>query len=369
MAKKKIGLDSPAEDIPGPPQMPGGLPLPVGQPVRVEPKSLTQKERQDLEAIGWKPGMPIPSNLADLVEQVTKEATDTEALPPPVDPSTPPIRAPKPVDLQDLPEEKKEVLRQALEEAARQQAQPQPAMPQQPGEGVVEAIQAAQGIGGREIVIENDLDRPKEQAAKPKPEPTPVAEEPEPTPPPATTESAPQTEGACPYCGWDLSIHDVIEVTEEDKDLFTAAMVGGQVFQKTYSLFGGRMRVTFRSLYSYEIDACFAQAYADHQAGKTATLTDRAENLQRYYLALQLVEIQSDQEFLQMPKSLKEWGWAPNQQGVLPQIRDKVYQEVLKTESRVRVISGALMNFRRLYARLEANAERPDFYAAAGPAR
>ena len=364
MTKKKIGLDTGPENAP-PPAMPGGLPLPVGQPVPVNAKTLTPKEKQDLEAIGWKPGMPIPDNLAELIEQVTKEATDPASMPPPVDPATPPLQVPRPVDLQDLPEEKRAVLQEALQQAARQQASPQPAaMPQQPGEGVVEAIQAAQGVGGKEIRIENDLD---EKPAAPPPQPPPL-ESPEEAPRQApSAETAPEHEGACPYCGWDLSIRDVVEVSESDKDVYAAARLGGRGFQKVYELLGGRLQITFRELYIYEIDACYRRCYLDRKAGKIVTASDFSEELHRYQLALQIAEIRGGEDLTQFPESLKEWG-DPGDDELLVRVRDKVFGEVLRTESMLRIVSGSLFHFRRLLARLEANADRPDFYRAAAPA-
>lgn len=50
----------------------------------------------------------------------------------------------------------------------------------------------------------------------------------------------------CPCCGWDVA-KDPVEVTEEDKANWLRSILGGGEFQKTFTLYGGKLKVTFRS--------------------------------------------------------------------------------------------------------------------------
>ena len=86
--------------VSGMPGIKGTLPLPTGGALSV--KSLTKAEREGLEAIGWKEGEPVPSDLADQLAVIKKEM-EQEQIPLPIDPATPPLKMPEPVAITDLP--------------------------------------------------------------------------------------------------------------------------------------------------------------------------------------------------------------------------------------------------------------------------
>lgn len=425
MAERKLGLGNqpaqrgsfqyvpgadgrqPAAEPPqfaGPPeeirqQVPGGpnsLPLPVGRPVAVNAATLTPKERADLEAIGWKPGMAIPSNLAEWIDKAKKEATDPNLMPPPTDPATAPLKMPEIIDIKDLPESKRLELEQVLQQAELQRKQMQQeaaSMPQQPAQGVAEAIRAAEG-GARRIEIDDDVsNQPPKPPQKPVPDLNkPIRQQlqekqdyaraqeeyaaaqaqaaeskPEPgtsTTPQPVAETAPERK-QCPNCSWDLNSDDVIDISDQDRQNFLAATLGGKPFQKVFEMLGGSLQITIRSLQYAEVDACYRQCYDDRNNNQIANTNDFIEQLNRYRLCLQLVEIRSGEDLIRFPESLEAWGGTGDHQS-LPAIFEQVFGDALKSETMTRMVTKCMARFNRVLARLEANCDNENFWKATG---
>ena len=392
MAERKVGLGGSFQHVPGAlgsspqyeapqqsrPQLPGGnqsLPLPIGEPVPIDPTHLTPKERQDLETIGWKPGMAIPANLADWIDKAKQAATDPQHMPPPADPRTPPLKVPDQVDLKDLPEAKRRELEQMLQQTQlQQQARRQEAdtTPVQPGQGVMEAIRVAGGEG-RELQLEDDvprqmpdLSRPKSQRAPQTKPPEPAAAPPpEPKPEPRAETSSNQP-AVCPNCSWNLEFKEPVEITDLDKQDFLAATLGGVPFKKLFTVLGGQLQIIIRTLKPYEVDACYRQGYADRKANEVATATDFLEQVNRYRMCLQLSEIRSGENLSQFPEDLHDWG-GPGDFTLLPNILQKVQNEELASESLIRIVTHLLHKFNHVVGRLEANIDNADFWKAVAP--
>jgi len=378
-------------------RQPGGvnsLPLPIGQPVAINANTLTPKERQDLETIGWEPGMPIPNNLADWIEKAKKEATEAQFMPPPTDPSLPPVQVPKVVDIQDLPEAKRQELEQVLRQTQMQaeaQAREAASMPTQAGRGVAEAIRATEG-GARQLELDDDvspqqqipdLSRPlrskvqaeqakeavKQQAqagraqASPQQQPQTQPQAPAQPKPQQAAETAPQLH-VCPNCAWDLAAKDLVEISEADKQNFLAATLGNKPFQKLFELMNGQLQVTLRSLRHDEVDACYRQCYEDRKNQQIANSADFMEQLNRYRLCLQLVELRSGEDLVQFPETLAEWG-STGDYRAMPMIFEQVFNEALSSETLMRLATKCMHKFNRILARLEANCDNPDFWEAA----
>ena len=338
--------------------------------------------------------MPIPNNLAEWIERAKKEATDPSLMPPPTDPATPPLKMPEVVDIKDLPEAKRQELEQVIKQAELQQqqmAREAATMPQQPAEGVAEAIRAAEG-GARKIEIDDDvsgkppqppqkpipdLSKPLKQQLKEKqeyqqaqeayaeamaqPQPQP---KPEPKPEP-TAETAPERR-QCPNCSWDLRSDDVIEITDQDRQNFLAATLGGKPFQKLFEMMGGQLQVTLRSLQYNEVDACYRQCYDDRTNNQISNANDFIEQLNRYRLCLQLVEVRSGEDLITFPESLTAWGGTGDYQS-LPGILDQVFNDALRSETMMRMVTKCMAKFNRIIARLEANCDNENFWKATGP--
>jgi len=59
----------------------------------------------------------------------------------------------------------------------------------------------------------------------------------------------------CPMCGWDQTIRNAVEPSEEDKNDFVRAAVSGGRFRKVYPCYGGRVKITMRSRTYAETEA------------------------------------------------------------------------------------------------------------------
>lgn len=63
------------------------------------------------------------------------------------------------------------------------------------------------------------------------------------------------SDNLCPNCRWDLSVRDVVSVTDEDREMWIRHILGEDRFIKRYDLYGGRLTLVFRSAVLAELDA------------------------------------------------------------------------------------------------------------------
>lgn len=359
MAKQEIGLDPPARNPvldqlphssfqavkgaqPAAPHV--GPPLPLGKPVTLN--NLTPTEQQHLESLGWKAGDPIPGNLPDAIaheqEQAKRAATDTSTMPPPARPDIPPLEMPDEVSIDQLPEHQKQNLKDVLATAGEQYEALKAGAPSSILPGAEQGVQAAAaGRTDREILVEDDREEKAAEAA--------------------TAGDLPQT---CPHCSWNLKIEDSVAVTDEDKNTFLIATLGGQPWQKSYDLFGGAMQVTVRMLRPYEVDECYKQARADQNKNLEDSYDEFLEMLMRYRLCLQLVDVRTGNDVKSFKSDLNEWGaLAESEVTLLPRITQSVYRQVIQTESVNRILSNVMGDFGRLVAKLEVQVENSDFWS------
>lgn len=290
--------------IPQPPPGPGQLPpaqLPgAGKlPMRTGQIYMTDYTQQQLKALGWAPGDPVPGDLGKEVERIQREIQQDivsgglAANPPP---GYQPVKA-EFADITSFPEEKQAELRQYLidykEEMARRkaaaelQAQREAQIPsniqgtdreatlqamdiaaaatagqdyaggiiddrQQLPEGleIPEGKQFGGSLGGMDTARKiQKLAQAQQQAQQPnKPEP----------PPAAASEREPAHSGVaahaiCPRCLWNQ--HDPFEFTptQEDKQRYAAATLGIGRFKKSYLLLDGKLELFFQGLTTTEI--------------------------------------------------------------------------------------------------------------------
>lgn len=338
----------------------GQPPLPIGQPVTIDPKGLTPMERADLSSIGWKDGDPVPSNLGQHFEEARershREATQLASMPPPASPDLPPLKMPEEVDIEQLPEHERIKLREALQEAgnvAEQMERDRVAMTStiEPG-----TRDAAAGKVHREVPLDLEDDREETREAR-------VAELGE-----HTVHQTDDEMKACPHCGWELALQDGVKVTEKDKLTFLQATLGNVPWQHLFSLMNNNLQVTFRQLRPAEVDACFSQSFYERDQQGLDQMSF-LEQINRYRLTLQLVDIRSAGKLETFPVDLAGWKGKPinNNPTVLPEVLGQVYDRVMGTESINRILSLSLGSFNRLVVKLEANIENPDFWPKAEP--
>lgn len=340
----------------------GTPPLPAGE--IMIPKSVSPGERAVLEKFGWRDGDPIPTNFADIVssaQQARGDATDTRNMPPPVDLKTPALKLPKEIDIKQLPpaeREKYAVVLSALSEAKVQQA-----VREELGESYVDdarvdasainqAIRAATVGPERVLTIEDDRDSDTYASGVKKP---------------ATAESATPKAEFCPHCGYNQNYGDVADVTDEDKINFLQALLGLQPFSKSYTVFGGRLRITVRTLLPHEADLCFRQLYLDRTHARTKNSAEEAECLARYKSSIQVTSVVGPGIMYTGPENISQRIAAhedDTETTVMSTLWQEFSQRVDTTETMHRLLLGTVLKFDRLVKRLEDNVDNTDFWPA-----
>lgn len=362
-----------------PPGVTGTVPLPSGKVVgAVMPSGLSAAERDALEGIGWTPDIPIPTNMAEILEsERLRRAAESDEVVLPIDPRTPPLKIEEKKLSEVTPEERAhvlEVMKTAFE------AQQQQIAEQQQQERL--KASAAQ-IPGLEQAVRL-ASQPTSKSAAPADQHNLIEDDSkqQSTPDSKSTFESPTGANAgpafCPHCQWDLSRVDVPEATYSEKMVWLHALLGQKSYIKDYELFGGNVIATFRTLTAMEIDAVYKQAWRDQETGKIITQVDYWERINRYRLFLQLQTLKGTgpASFMHdLPDGLSKetnpdctatWNVAETivsaGDTALPAIEDWVIKNVLKTEAVFRVVNTACNQFNRLVAHLEAMADNSDFW-------
>ena len=314
--------------------------LQPGRIIRPNEQFLRPGERQILEQSGWQPGEPVPDNLSEAVEMIRQEASDPNLMPPPVDPSTPPLVIPDEVPIEQLdPQQQQSILSSAMA-YARQAAQQN---------ATIGALPPSVAAAVR-VSSEPD-ERPEQKPATVTPEP---AEE-------------PGGFHSCPRCGFNKN-NDDFKPTEEDKDEFINVLL--DVFRKEYVYFGNRLRIKVRTLRPPEVQALWQQLRRDMGSGRLSPNDTPVMLLNRYRTALQIEEISlNGSPIAILPKTLTEWRETleDNEQRSEDWVRhvtDRFFSEALNTESLERIAIMAVERFNMLVLVLELQAANPDFYKA-----
>jgi hypothetical protein len=226
----------------------------------------------------------------------------------------------------------------------------------------------------------------------------------EPPPAPEETEQQDKPEAAepatslgtlrqiCVQCGWDQERPTIPEPEHQDKIAFLQAVLGQKVFSKRFAIFGGHLRLTFRTLTIREIDALYQETFRAQKAGLISTAVDYYEYLNRLRLYLQLTSMSSAQTAMQIklpegltPETHPEAGsyWEkhlrdagvfkeldstnPDTPTLLLQIQDFMLTNVLKTEHLQRTITHTCNKFNQLVVKLESCVDNPNFWNETEP--
>jgi len=216
----------------------------------------------------------------------------------------------------------------------------------------------------------------------------------EPPPPPAAEDDEPEPDEddeddddgigsikqICVQCGWDQDVQTIPDPEHKDKISFLQAILGHKVFSKKYTMFGGNLRITFRTLAIREIDVLYQAAFAAQRDERILTASDYYEYLNRLRLYLQLTSFSAKTTSLQikLPEGLSRdthegcnsyWdeflqneGIFDKEKALIHQVSDYVIDKVMKTEHLQRTITHECSKFNRLVAKLEASVDNPDFW-------
>lgn len=309
----------------------------------IDPNQMSDEERELLEEVAKAKGQTLEEALIDLGHAIAPEQDETVSLEgqSQTESEEPPasVRAPAPIDVTEIDDQKEE-------EDLTIEVEPEVEPPPPP---------AAE-----------DDDEPEEPEA--------AEEEEEYSDDPSTIRQV------CVQCGWDQSVPTIPEPEQRDKIAFLQAVLGHKVFSKRYTMFGGNLRVTFRTLTIREIDTLYQEAFRAQKEGVIATPADYYEYLNRLRLYLQLTGLsaQTTAMHVKLPEGLNEeaydaaasyWDEFLKEQGIfkqdvslIKQIEDYVIEKVLKTEHLQRTVTHECSKFNRLVAKLEASVDSPDFW-------
>jgi hypothetical protein len=176
----------------------------------------------------------------------------------------------------------------------------------------------------------------------------------------------------CPHCGWDLKKVDLTEVTELDKQDFVQSILGGTRHRKTYELFGGKFKVTFKALTTKESDIAYRQIVIDGQIdynGRILAGTDFYwRNLQAYRMVMSLESVESvSYGKVEIPSladaNIEDQSFKNLQEKLIPFL-NYVLDNHLSTEGIRAVIGHAYFEFQSLCDKLQVMAESPNFWRA-----
>lgn len=352
-------------NIPG---VTGTLPLQPGEVI------LTEREKKKLSKFGWKEGDPLPGNIADLMARARTESLDELRTARPFK-NKPVFQAPEPVDIKDLTEAKRVELTTHLQKFKEMAPQIEAAVKSQQHMASLppEIQKALKDAGGVEVVdsrgepedTAKEFQRRIDEAEgrrQPREEDGTGLEEEEKKP----EEEKPAHSESCPRCNWKLA-EKPPEPAKEDKLNYVAAILGDKTFEKTYELFGGKLKVGFKQLTTSLSDMIFDQVAHEVRMG----ITDngyRRIMLYRMTLALNTITV-GDAAPIEVASAIGDFINEDDQEvgkhDVLPLIVNRLQQtEPLNKESVWRACRECFDRFNNLLDDLDARADNPDFWNA-----
>lgn len=176
----------------------------------------------------------------------------------------------------------------------------------------------------------------------------------------------------CPHCGWDLKKVDLTEATELDKQDFVQSILGGTRHRKTYELFGGKFKVTFKALTTKESDIAYRQIVIDGQMDYNSRILAGTDfywrNLQAYRMVMSLESVESvSYGRVEIPSladaTIEDQSFKNLQEKLIPFL-NYVLDNHLPTEGIRAVIGHAYFEFQSLCDKLQVMAESSNFWRA-----
>jgi hypothetical protein len=319
---------------------------------------LTEIEKEGLRQLGIVDDpSKLPSNIA---EKIHAAVSDSSKLSEMVAPTTP-LKIPEPVDFSELPEEKKKDIVNFIKEAADMRKQEQ-----------AKKVDKTDPPLDPKIFKEPEVIDDLIDAPKPSPV-TSTASTEEPEKKINSDSGVFNTDAAiiCPHCGWDTRKKEMVEVTDDDKMDFVQSILGGIRFKKVYELFGGRLRVTFRTLTTAESDMAYKQLIVDAQNDvQSKILGDTSfywRTLMAYRAIIAVEKVESSENIVEIPPvneiDVDEDSYKkPNTK--LSALFDDLVEQIMPTEIIRNTISHLYTEFQSLCEKLQAMSESKDFWKA-----
>ena len=309
----------------------GGMPLKSNTPY------YSDDTKRQLRAVGWTEGDPLPPNfgeaLAAIRDEVAQEIAKAYAdLPEKMAGYVPPTS--KIVDITTLPPEKQKEIRDWL--AGYRSDVATLAAPQS------EIQQAPQQVAQPPV-------------ATPQPAATQPAAE-QLVPPTTSSNTVSVTPTHCSRCQWPVSLPFNVVATEQDKQQFLIAILGGESYRKEYNLLGTNVRLRLRSLSIPETTAINLQLGYMVRAGIISGNLEYGLHNMLFRTALGIEELKAGTHVLYTRKPLDDFATTNKPTGenptTLPEYAE-VVTKALKTEPVVQIVSKTYREFQRLVELLE----------------
>jgi hypothetical protein len=326
-----------------------GLPFAPAKALR-----LSEGERRQLIALGWKDGDPVPGKLGQILQDVRAqmEKEEQEEIQKIATSGRPRLHVAEPIPIEQLSPEKQEEIRLALSTAKQQLAafaQDQAAQRAPSVQREVERMRLEEeaGSAAREAMADADAS----------------AEEQRSEPPPAQPPAPPGQPPAKPP--------DPV-VSDQDKRVFVASLIGGQPFCKEYTLYGGELTVVFAAGDLKDVDLAYQQAATDAQMGRVTPEMVIAR-LFDYQLLLSLQKLSSEHGKLELQEKAQQVRdgmgpkWIIGQDTGLVDLYDECQKEpMLRNQGVWRALVNQFQSFLVLNRFLESKAPDPSFWLPAG---
>jgi hypothetical protein len=307
---------------------------------------------------------PDADDIPDTIRREAQAIRDEIPAPPPEQLRQAVKKLPEPVRLEELPEDKQEEILEAIKRTA-ETPRPAPVKQERPFVPRSNAVARAKSLAER---VERATAEPRHEPEKLEskvqlPEKPPeVFEDDE----PIKTPPADPVVGTCIHCGWPVGKTDRTNPTTRDKQAFVASVLGQKRFYKTYDLFAGQLRITFRTLTTDECDLVVKQLVEDWNQGKISGPAHSVAEATRYQLTLGLEAVETSVGTIKLPV-LAEYEYDTTALGkdtVLPDVIEYVRTKALTNETLRRVVAKAYGHFMDTVSKLEAMAEDSDFWQA-----
>ncbi len=170
----------------------------------------------------------------------------------------------------------------------------------------------------------------------------------------------------CSHCGWDTNNPDNIEITALDKQLFVASILGQKRFTKEFKLFGGKLKVVFRSITTKEMDLVIQQLTKDWNDGKIGGQAQSLAEAIKYRMYISLDTIDGENGIIHQLPEVADYEYDKNdvKDGgtVLPLIVDHLTDTVLTMETLRSAVTKVYGTFVATESKLEAMAAAPSFW-------
>jgi hypothetical protein len=330
---------------------PNRLPLAPGTRTR------TTSEQKDLEVLGMHELADVPDNLPELLAraQEAHEAEFGKAVGQlEQEPST--FQMPNTLRLDQLPPVEQERLKGNIARMIELQRQEGAHAEQTAGLPVsLRQAAAAAAVGPGVAVFDSRKAAPV----------TGNASAPPPTPPPL----APTDPLAAPTPPAALAA-PAFEPVDLDVAAWVAAQLCDGVFRKEFELFGGKMRVTYRTLTCEQQELVFAQLRDDTKAGRCVTIDDFWRLQRSYTTLLSLEQVVVGVAPTNVAKAVDE-ALAGDKAGggkmPLPEVLEALTAKPpFQSASVWRVLCELVRRLELTVDQLEKMADRPDFSTAIG---